>query len=95
MNSEVHEFLLRALDQSDPNVRFVNDASELILLIGEAASFLQSLIEDIPDSPFNEENSKKIMKHLVKAGDLVLAVEEPRYEATVEITMKQIEDHFS
>ena len=89
--SQFDEVLARAMDEQDPEIEPSNDAADLLIDLALVFARLESCIAD-STSPFTEENTRKILRHVVKAGDKIINIQEPQLTCRVSITLQKLEE---
>ena len=90
---EIEELIVKAVDAANPMVECSNDAADLFMSVGRAITDLDEFIAD-PLSPFDLDNSEKLRKNLVKAVDAIVSIQEPKFSARIEISLKEASEFY-
>lgn len=72
----------------------LNESAEALGLLGVVNEFIIECMNDDPDSIFHNypEQTLKLMKHITKAGKILIEMQEPVFEASLTLTLSKLED---
>lgn len=76
----------------DTTITPLNDTAELLGRLALIIEFIEDDMEVDHNSLFhrNEHKTKKLMRHLIKAGKALIEMEEPVFTATLEVRLSAL-----
>jgi hypothetical protein len=88
---DIQKVLGQIVSEEDYPIQPVNLTADILLSIADAVERLQdnetSYVFNLDDG----ESYKKILKHLIKAGQLLVDLEDPVFTAEVTLTLSNLE----